>query len=90
MRICVVVPRLRRRHHGNARREGEVGVHAQVQPDGQQVAEPGRRHPAEGGEGGEGAERFAGGVGVMADDLVAGILAALVLWLSAIAMGYAL
>ena len=36
------------------------------------------------------AERFAGGVGVMADDLVAGILAALVLWLSAIAMGYAL
>jgi phosphatidylglycerophosphatase A len=36
------------------------------------------------------AERFAGGVGVMADDLVAGILAALVLWLGAIAMGYAL
>ena len=36
------------------------------------------------------AERFAGGVGVMADDLVAGILAALVLWLGAIAMGYVL
>ena len=36
------------------------------------------------------AERFAGGVGVMADDLVAGILAALVLWLGAVAMGYAL
>ena len=36
------------------------------------------------------AERFVGGVGVMADDLVAGILAALVLWLGAIAMGYAL
>ena len=36
------------------------------------------------------AERFAGGVGVIADDLVAGILAALVLWLGAIAMGYAL
>ena len=36
------------------------------------------------------AERFASGVGVMADDLVAGILAALVLWLGAIAMGYAL
>ena len=36
------------------------------------------------------AERFAGGVGVMADDLVAGILAALALWLGAIAMGFAL
>ena len=36
------------------------------------------------------AEKFTGGVGVMADDLVAGIMAALVLWLSAIAMGYAL
>ena len=36
------------------------------------------------------AEKFTGGVGVMADDLVAGIMAALVLWLSAILMGYAL
>ena len=36
------------------------------------------------------AETFTGGVGVMADDLVAGILAALVLWLSAVTMGYAL
>lgn len=36
------------------------------------------------------AETLTGGVGVMADDLVAGIMAALVLWLSAIAMGYAL
>ena len=36
------------------------------------------------------AETFTGGVGVMADDLVAGILAALVLWLSAVAMEYAL
>ena len=36
------------------------------------------------------AEKFTDGVGVMADDLVAGIMAALVLWLSAIAMGYAL
>ena len=36
------------------------------------------------------AEKFTGGIGVMADDLVAGILAALVLWLSAVAMGYAL
>ena len=36
------------------------------------------------------AEKFIGGIGVMADDLVAGILAALVLWLGAIAMGYAL
>ena len=35
------------------------------------------------------AEKFTGGVGVMADDLVAGIMAALVLWLSAILMGYA-
>ena len=34
------------------------------------------------------AEKFTGGVGVMADDLVAGILATLVLWLGAIAMGY--
>ena len=36
------------------------------------------------------AETFTGGVGVMADDLMAGILAALVLWLGAIAMEYAL
>ena len=36
------------------------------------------------------AERFAGGVGVMADDVVAGILTALFLWLSAIFMGYVL
>ena len=36
------------------------------------------------------AETFTGGVGVMADDLTAGILAALVLWLGAIAMEYAL
>ena len=36
------------------------------------------------------AETLTGGVGVMADDLVAGILAALVLWLGAIAMEYAL
>ena len=36
------------------------------------------------------AETLTGGVGVMADDLVAGILAALVLWLSAIAMRYVL
>ena len=36
------------------------------------------------------AEKFTGGIGVMADDLVAGILAALVLWVGAIAMGYAL
>ena len=36
------------------------------------------------------AEKFTGGVGVMADDLIAGILAALVLWLGAIAMEYAL
>ena len=34
------------------------------------------------------AEKFTGGIGVMADDLVAGILAALVLWLGAVAMGY--
>ena len=33
------------------------------------------------------AETFTGGIGVMADDLVAGILAALVLWLVAITMG---
>ena len=36
------------------------------------------------------AEEFTGGIGVIADDLVAGILAALVLWLVAVAMGYAL
>ena len=36
------------------------------------------------------AETFSGGVGVMADDLMAGILAALVLWLGAIAMEYAI
>ncbi len=36
------------------------------------------------------AEKFTGGIGVIADDLVAGILSALVLWLSAVAMGYAL
>ena len=36
------------------------------------------------------AETFTGGVGVMADDLIAGILAALVLWLGAIAMEYAI
>ena len=36
------------------------------------------------------AETFSGGVGVMLDDLVAGILAALVLWLGAISMGYTL
>ena len=36
------------------------------------------------------AEKFTGGIGVMADDLVAGILAALVLWLGATAMGYTL
>ena len=36
------------------------------------------------------AETFTGGVGVMADDLTAGILAALVLWLGAIAMEYAI
>ena len=36
------------------------------------------------------AETFTGGVGVMADDLVAGILTALVLWLGAIVMGHAL
>ena len=36
------------------------------------------------------AETFTGGVGVMADDLMAGILAALVLWMGAIAMEYAL
>ena len=35
------------------------------------------------------AEKFTGGIGVMADDLVAGILTALVLWLGAVAMGYA-
>ncbi len=35
------------------------------------------------------AEKFIGGIGVMLDDLVAGILAALVLWLWAIYMGYA-
>jgi len=36
------------------------------------------------------AEKFSGGIGVMADDLVAGILAAVVLWVGAISMGYAL
>ena len=36
------------------------------------------------------AEIFTGGIGVMADDLVAGILAAVVLWVGAISMGYAL
>ena len=36
------------------------------------------------------AEKFIGGIGVMADDLVAGILAAVVLWIGAISMGYAL
>ena len=36
------------------------------------------------------AENFTGGIGVMADDLVAGILAAVVLWVGAISMGYAL
>ena len=36
------------------------------------------------------AEKFTGGIGVMADDLVAGILAAVVLWVGAISMGYAL
>ena len=36
------------------------------------------------------AEKFMGGIGVMADDLVAGILAALVLWIGAISMGYVL
>ena len=36
------------------------------------------------------AEKFTGGIGVMADDLVAGILTAVVLWVGAISMGYAL
>ena len=36
------------------------------------------------------AETFTGGVGVIADDLMAGILAALVLWMGAIAIEYAL
>jgi phosphatidylglycerophosphatase A len=36
------------------------------------------------------AEKLMGGIGVMADDLVAGILAALILWIGAIAMGYVL
>ena len=36
------------------------------------------------------AENLTGGIGVMADDLVAGILAAVVLWVGAISMGYAL
>ena len=35
-------------------------------------------------------EKFTGGIGVMADDLVAGVLAAVVLWVAAISMGYAL
>jgi phosphatidylglycerophosphatase A len=34
------------------------------------------------------AEKLSGGVGVMADDLVAGILAALVLWIAATAMEF--
>ena len=36
------------------------------------------------------AEKISGGIGVMADDLVAGFLAAVVLWVGAISMGYAL
>lgn len=36
------------------------------------------------------AENCTGGIGVMADDLVAGILAAVVIWVGAISMGYAL
>ena len=36
------------------------------------------------------AENLTGGIGVMADDLVAGILAAVVIWVGAISMGYAL
>ena len=36
------------------------------------------------------AEKFTGGIGVMADDLVAGMLTAVVLWVGAISMGYAL
>ncbi len=36
------------------------------------------------------AEKFTGGVGVVADDLVAGILTALVLWLAAMGMRYVL
>ena len=36
------------------------------------------------------AENFTCGIGVMADDLVAGILAAVVIWVGAISMGYAL
>ena len=36
------------------------------------------------------AEKFTGGIGVVADDLVAGILTALILWLGAVAMGHAL
>ena len=36
------------------------------------------------------AEKLIGGIGVMADDLVAGILTTLVLWLGAIATGYVL
>ena len=36
------------------------------------------------------AEKFTGGIGVMADDLLAGILAAMVLWVGAISMGYSL
>ena len=35
-------------------------------------------------------ERLSGGIGVMADDLVAGVFAALILWLGALAMGHAL
>ena len=36
------------------------------------------------------AEKLMGGIGVMADHLVAGILTALILWLGAITMGYVL
>ena len=35
-------------------------------------------------------EKISGGIGVMADDLVAGCLAAVVFWVGAISMGYAL
>ena len=36
------------------------------------------------------AEKFTGGIGVLADDLLAGILAALVLWLGAVTLGHSL
>lgn len=36
------------------------------------------------------AEKFTGGIGIMADDLVAGFLTAIILWVVAISMGYAL